>query len=513
MATKKKEKGPGFIERLLNMFTPSDAEAQKARLLKNISKELAKAKVKFYKYGSSEATPQLAKFFFDIYKVVGAAQLVFRNTPNPNTFKHMIIDYHLTETQKQLAENLEEEAILERAKNTPINELAEQVKQELASYLGGFDAEKITKIDTLYTKMSLFMAFCSFDYYFLLKKFDSGMQEQNFSYTPKFEMIRAEYILEDLKNFVEIAWALPLEEDWSEIFKILKEYRNVQPVTVNAWNKLAALLRKYRDKAVLEMTIQLISKDPVYQTVITAQQEHIIDAKLDKMRKTVESTLKKIQIDRKNSKIDGIVQGIFGTSAIMKLKNYSEEGNKSFEKKNLHGYTYCAPMDYLKSFLLDYVKRYVRDFADLVLVRGQWVSAALSAPMSEAYHELINLANEITDFDNNLDSDHELGSKIKVYIMRADRDPEAKNILHSVINDVNGKAYNMLATATRDLILLGKTTKNLLEDLERKEPEMIINWTELMHFAEQPIKELGIDIYKKIYLFVNLMKCFLSNEG
>jgi len=41
---------------------------------------------------------------------------------------------------------------------------------------------------------------------------------------------------------------------------------------------------------------------------------------------------------------------------------------------------------------------------------------------------------------------------------------------------------------------------------------MIINWAELTHFAENPIKEQGVDIYKKIYLFVNLMKCFLSSE-
>ena len=48
--------------------------------------------------------------------------------------------------------------------------------------------------------------------------------------------------------------------------------------------------------------------------------------------------------------------------------------------------------------------------------------------------------------------------------------------------------------------------------MEKKEPELIINWPELIHFAEQPIKEMGANIYKKIYLFINLMKCFLTNE-
>ena len=338
------------------------------------------------------------------------------------------------------------------------------------------------------------------------------MQEQNFSYVPHFEPIRAEYILEDLKDFTAVAWALPLDEDWSEVFKILKEYRNVQPIVPNTWNKLLNVLRKYRDKAVFEMIIQLISKDPGYQTVIEVHQEHIIDDQFDKMRKTVDTTLQRIQTERKNSKIDEILHSIFGSDTVSKLKNYSEEGNKSFEKRNLSGYVYCAPLGYLKSFLLDYVKRYIREFCDLVLVRGQWVSAALSTPMSDAYHELLAVSNRITEFDTALSDDSELGAKIKVYLVRAERDIEAKNILKSLTKDINEKAYNMLSSATRNLIVLGKNTKNLLEDMEKKEPELIINWPELVHFSEQPIKEMGVNIYKKIYLFINLMKCFLTNE-
>ena len=511
MAKKAKPSGQGLFERLLGLFMPSDAEAHKKRLLKNIYKDLSKAKVKFYKLNSGEATPQLAKFFFDIYKVIGPAQLIFKNTPNPNAFKNMVIDYYMTDEQRTLAESLEEEAILERAKNTPFKELAQQVKSELAAYLNAFNVEKITKIDMLYTKMSQLIAFCTFDYYFLLKKFDSGMQEQNFSYTPNFEMIRAEYILEDLKDFTSVAWSLPLNEDWTEVFAVLKEMPNIKPLSTGTWNKTMQLLRRYRDKAVFEMIIQLIAKDPGYQTVITEHKEHIIDDQLNKMRHTVENALQKIQTEQKNSKIDEIVRSIFGDSAGARLKNYTEENTKIFEKKGLSGYTYCAPLNYLKAFLIEYMKKYIREFADLVLVRGQWVSSTLSAPMSEAYHELLGISEKITEFDNMLAEDGETGAKIKTYLLRAERDKEAKNILNSIIRDANEKAYAMLTSATKDFIVLGKNTKNLLEDIDRKKPEILMNWQELIHFADQPIKEQGIALYKQIYLFVNLMKYFLGS--
>lgn len=500
----------GFFERLFSLFGSSDADAEKARLLKRINKELNKTKVKFYKYNSGEALAQLAKFFFGLYKIVGPTQFVFKNTINPNTFKNLVINHYLTDAQKNLAEKLDESTILEQAKTIPIKELAGQVKADLSAYLNAFDTEKITKIDTVYTKLSLFIGFCMFDYYFLLKKFDSGMQEQNFSYTPRFDNIRAEYILEDLKDFTSVAWSLPLNEDWTEVFTVLKEMPNIKPLSTGTWNKTMQLLRRYRDKAVFEMIIQLIAKDPGYQTVITEHKEHIIDDQLNKMRHTVENALQKIQTEQKNSKIDEIVRSIFGDSAGARLKNYTEENTKTFEKKGLSGYTYCAPLNYLKAFLIEYMKKYIREFADLVLVRGQWVSSTLSAPMSEAYHELLGISEKITEFDNMLAEDGETGAKIKTYLLRAERDKEAKNILNSIIRDANEKAYAMLTSATKDFIVLGKNTKNLLEDIDRKKPEILMNWQELIHFADQPIKEQGIALYKQIYLFVNLMKYFLG---
>ena len=42
--------------------------------------------------------------------------------------------------------------------------------------------------------------------------------------------------------------------------------------------------------------------------------------------------------------------------------------------------------------------------------------------------------------------------------------------------------------------------------------EMIVNWKELDKFAEEPIKEQGVTIYKMIYLFVQLMQSYIGNK-
>ena len=51
--------------------------------------------------------------------------------------------------------------------------------------------EKVKKVDTLYSQLVMMAGFVSFDYFFMLKKFDSSLPERTFSYSPKFDTIRA----------------------------------------------------------------------------------------------------------------------------------------------------------------------------------------------------------------------------------------------------------------------------------------------------------------------------------
>ena len=196
-----------FFQKLISLiFGNTDPEAEKKRLLKAIAKDLSHSKYnKFYKFSSDEALPQLAKFFYDIYKIIAPAQAMIQGITNPNAIKNAVINFALSEKQHELASQLTEEAILEQSQKLPLNQLTEHVKSNLSNFITDFDTEKIQTIDRLYTKIEAFKAFCEFDYFFLLKKFDSGLRERDFNYIPRFDIIRAEYISDDLQDFLEIA--------------------------------------------------------------------------------------------------------------------------------------------------------------------------------------------------------------------------------------------------------------------------------------------------------------------
>lgn len=501
-----------FFSRVFSsIFNGHDPEAEKKKQLKSIAKSLSKQRFKFYKPSSDQALPALGKFFFDIYKAISNCQMLFNNMPNPNYYKNLVVDNSLSENQKKLIEQLSDEAIVTESRSMEFKQLKLKVKSDLENFESEFDQQKIQNIDAAYTMLLSFKAFCTFDYYFVLRKFDSTMHENDTNHAPKFNTVDASYITDDLKDFLAVLWSMPLEKDWNRMLALLKAARGTEPVKPQLWNKLIKLLIQVRNSDVLEMIIQLTTKDPKYRVQAEIKQEQVVDTYITNVKKEAVQTIQKLENEQQNSKIDSLITQIFSTTSVNGVKYYTDENSGNFRKKGFDGFLYARPLNYLKAFLIEYVKRSVREFVDLVLVRGKWSTVQLSAQMSDAYNLLLEYSDKITDFDEKLSEENgEFGTKLKTLLPRAERDKEAANIIRTTLRDVNGLAREYIISTTKNLISFAKSTKSLLEDYQKPHPEMITNWKELERFADHPIKELGIEVYKKIYLIVNLMQSFLK---
>lgn len=500
-----------FFQKLFSsFFGNSDPQAEKKRQLKVIAKQVSKSKFKFYKSSSGEVLSSFAKYFYDIYKAISQAQALFLNTQNKEIFKRWVVDFYFSDNQREAIENLSEEKIFENTKTLSFEEITNKTKTDIETLSSFFSPENITKIDSLYSRLKAFSSFVSYDYYFLLKKFDSSLKERDFSITPRFDNINAEYITDDLKEFVSIIYTIPLDNLlWADLFEMLKQNRGVSPIPPGTWNKILSRIKDMRVSGILEMLIQLCSSDPNYKIVESKKLERITEPFFDKIKDTAEKVIKKLEKQQKDGKKSQLVSQIFGTDAVVRLKYYTENNGIAFTRKRLSGYKYAPPLNYLKAFLIDYIKKDLRDFCDLVLVRGKWTTTALSTPLSDSYNHLLETSDVITNFDNQLAEDGEYGTKFKNYIIRVDRDIEAQKVMTSLLEDVNSDAKELITESAKRLISVGKTIKALLEDHEKQRPEMLINWKELDRFAEIPIKEMGVELYKKIYLFVSLMQMYV----
>jgi len=508
-----KQSGGGFLQRIFSIFTNGDPEAEKKKLIKAVGKDLSHSRYKFYKPKGSEALPGLGRFFYEIYKIVAPAQILLTNAASSGVLRSFVIENFLSKEQKEISERLTDSWIQEKAKNMSIKDLSDMVKQDMIRFFSVFDGELSTRIDNAHATLVALANFINFDFFFLLKKFDSNITERNFVYHPKFETISADYIVDDIKDFLEVFLALSLDADWKRILGALKEYRNIDVLSVDAWTKLVSALAGIRDSHVLEQIVRHAQKDPYWTASPRAPADRIVEPFLDKLRSQMEIQLQKVAQERRNSKIDDLAKQIFGTTVVVRMKNYTDKANVVFAKKMLGGYTQTAALNYLRAFLIDFFKKDVRELVDLIIIRGQWTTSILSQQLSDAYHALLDLSDEIIKFDDALAEDGELGMKIRTVLAKSDRDKEQLKYLRNLLKDTNDKASGLVNKSALNLISVGKHLKGLIEDLTKSHHEIILNWKEIEGAAAHPVKDWMLGTYKKIYYLVQLLQFFVSKNG
>ena len=500
-----------FQSLIASLFKSSNPEAEKKRRLKLIAKNIAKTKYhNFYRASSGEMLAPFGKLIFDIYKLVSPAQMVFRNAQNPAIFKRQIINYVMSEQQLTMLEELDEQKILELAKNVPMAKLQQDIEHKLQVFTNEFTETKAGKADAIMKAFTCFQDFCNFDYYMILKKFDSSYKEFSFNAIPRLEKVNAEYVIDDMKDFLSVAYSITDDSiDWNGLFEMLKATQSRELVSPGNWKKIIVKIKSIMLSKSMDLIIQHISEDPAYTTKLSYHYESIIEPFIDKLENDTHNLLAKIAAEQKESKASSICMQIFGTASPKNLKYYVPEFNTPLEKKDLSVLEYTEPLNFLKTFLVEFVKKTIREYYDIVVIRGQW-DATLSAPMSNAYQELLKLSDEITSFDEMLSEDGTMGAKVKTLLPKTAHDAGAENIINRVVSDANDQARGYIIQGTQNLIIIGKTVKQLIEDYALPKPVIVQNWKELEKFIDAPMKEFSVDIYKKIYLFVQLMQTFIN---
>ena len=511
-SSKKPAEKESFFQSLLSsLFKSSNPEAEKKRRLKNLAKTISKTKYHtFYRPATGEMLAPFGKLIFDLYKAVSPAQTYFRNTQNPAIFKRQIINYIMSENQLALLEQLDEQKILELAKTVPIVKLKQDIEHKLQVFTNDFNETKASKADAIEKSFSIFQDFCTFDFYMILKKYDSSYKEFSFNALPRLEKVNGEYILDDLKDFLAVAYSITDDSiDWNPLFEMFKATQSKELVSPGNWKKIIAKIKSIQTSKSLDMIVQHLAEDFAYETKISYHHAPIIEPYIEKIENDTHVLLQKIEVEQKESKASSICMQIFGTATPQSLKYFTADFNAPLEKKSLSVLEYVEPLNYLKTFLVEFVKKTIREYYAVVVIRGQW-DASLSAPMSNAYQELLKLSDEVTALDEMMAEEGSMGVKVKTLLPKTAHDAGAENIINRVVSDANEMARGYIIQGTQSLIIIGKTIKQLIEDYVLQKPVIVQNWKELEKFFETPLKEFSVDVYKKIYLFVQLMQTYIS---
>jgi len=504
----------GLFQKILSIFFQGiDPEREKRRLLRDISKDLKKKKHKFYKPGNREAQPALAKFFYDIYKVIGPSQVFLEHAQSSNVLKHLIIEFSIPDEIRGFREELTEEVIRKKSEVMDNKALSADIRETLVNFYSGFRGDQVKQIDGMYNLLSGFLQFIHFDYFFLLKKFDSNLPERDFNYNPKFESINGHYISDDLKDFLEVLPLIKREGDWDKLFDILQGYKEADIISRPAWKKLVRSLEAVRKEILFEQLVRHIDSDPYYKALYYPPNERIVEEYLNKVKTQTEMIFQKIQNERQNRKLEQLLKIVFGTSAVSRMRFYNEKENLMFSKKMLGGYIYIKPLNYIKAFLLDYFKRDIKSLIDLLLIRGRWATNLMSQQLSESFYTLMEVSDELLKFDETLGEDGPRGPRIRQYISRSEKDKNSMMSLRKILKEVNDEALSIIQLTAQNLITIGKGLKQVLEDYEKRPHELITNWKEIEQHSDKDLHASLTDIYKHIYYFIQLLQYYVKKSG
>jgi hypothetical protein len=503
-----------FFNRFLSILgMEPDPDRERKTLLKEIKLTLKRSRDKLYQANGDLVDVGLAKALHEIYVVVGPVNNLMQNAVASNALKGIFIEHFLSEPQKALQIQLTEDAIHAASASIPPEQLTTMFKDMLNEFSGALEADIQRKIDTLYNLFLVFVDFISFNYYFMLRKFDSGLPEGDFSYKPRFEALNGEYVLEDLKDFLTAAGPINPAADWESLFDVLKTYKGMDVVSRANWKKMMTSFGALKNSGQLLFLTQVLADDPFYKVRAVAVSERVVEPYLSQLRTQVESTLQKITQDKRNDKLSSLVQQIFNTTVISRTKGYTEKSNIAYQKKRMVGFTLVEPVNYLKAFMLDCFKRDIRELVNLLLVKGQWVSNAIAQPLSDSFHHLMELSDQLTAFDDALAEDTEKGKKLGVLLAKSDKDPNSAAAIKQQLKEVNAGARAFILEGANHLIVVGKHLKMAIDDYAKAKPELLLNWKQIEGSTQKILREWMPTTYKQIYNFVQLMQFFVKENA
>jgi predicted kinase len=497
-----------LMDKVFSFFSGDSNETDDRKiLLKQTLKELSQNKyVKFFRPKTDEADPSLAVFLYNIYKITFSIRTFMQNEEKMGRLKQTILEAFMDNAILETVKRLNPAFVEERARKTPPAELTTQIQTDISRLSSAFDNTRISGADRCYNMVAALAQVVNFNYPAFLKKFDANFLAGNFSTDPKFSAIRVDIIAKELGEFLVVSHSLNPEGDWKAVLDLLKSCAGQAFVQPELFITMVNNLREVHQSKILELMVQYGLKNPVWQWKPRTPDEHIGEAWLAARQAEARESIEKITSAQKHSQINVLIKQIFESNDLERMENYTMAKGEVLRKRDLEDFRYAEGLNYLRIFLEDYLEKEFRELCDILLIRGQWTNNTMSKEMSEALHQLLEASPPITQLDAVLAEDGGDGSRLKAAILRVDRDKTQARYINSIVDNNNEAALEMINSAAQNFIVIGKHLKSLIDDVQKKHPELLINWRELNLVSKSPLPQRMADDYKKINYFVQLMR-------
>lgn len=438
---------PAFLGKILSFLcgSPDDGRGKK-KIFRRLAKDISASRHShFYRPKAALIDPSLGAFFYEMYKTLVYVPIALQNAPRSDILKEITVESFLDIKYLDARQRLNADYVARQAQVLPIPEVSEALQEDLELLSSAFEGTLIVDADECYNQILALFQLASFDFFALLKKFDPGLVERNFDSPPRFHPVRGEALSEQLKDFLELSAAIDPNGDWTMALRVLKVSKNNIDVVIPVqWKNLLSRLKEIRKSGILELMIRHIDHDPGWQSMPKEIDEHIARNYLDNRHIEVRNAINGCVSAQRNAHIWELAALIFHDPKVKSTRYYTEQHSEVYTAKNFEGFTYIEGLNYLKVFLFDIFERDILPFCEMLIIRGQWAEAEQSQKMSNCYHELLEICDQLTAFDDSLSEEGEYGAQLRSAISRADRSKVQARTISNTLRFVNAQALIMI---------------------------------------------------------------------
>jgi len=495
-----------LMDKVFSLFSGEGMTDDKQNMLKAIGKELSQSKyAKFFRIRSEETDPSFSSFLFSVYKTIYPIKLFMKDERKMHQLRSLIVDSCINGEIKETVNRLDNGYMDGKAKVMTGEKLIESIQADIELLTNQFDAKHIADVNRRYELTAVLNQFASYNFFGFFKKFDPHFSDGSFIIEPKFPAIKVILIIDQIGEFLTVTQPLRPEEDWAGLLNLIRNVEGRDIVIPEQFNIMIKTLREIHTSKILELMVQYTLRNPVWQFKHSSFHETVGEIWLEGIVAEANSYIARINLAKKNSQISALTKEIFESSELVRLENYTVHASEAYRRKRVEYFMYAEGLNYLKAFLDDYLDKEIKELCDILIIRGQWTNNTMSREMSESLHRLLEMHVSINDLDTVISEDGADGMRLRAAMLKVDRDQTQVRYINSIVNKNNTDALEMINESATDLIVIGKHLKNLIEDVQKKHPELLINWREINMVSKEPLNQRMIQDFKKINYFVQLM--------
>jgi hypothetical protein len=496
-----------LMDKVFSFFSSDGMSDEKQNMLKLIGKELSQNKFsKYFRVRSEEIDPSLTSFLFSVYKSIYPIRLFMQDEKKANQLKQMTIESCMDNAILGTLKKLDPVSIESRLKTTAPDALINEIQTDTDKLVSLFNPSRIAAANRCYEMAADLKQLVSYNYPAFFKKFDTHFADGSFLIEPKFPPLKTILIVDEIGELLSVSESFKPEDNWAGFLNLIKACAGQELVVPGQFIATVKALRELHTSRILELMVQYTLRNPIWRWKQKVSRETVGEDWLEEKKAQSQGYIDQISTAMKNTQIAALTKEIFEATDLVRLENYTSQLGELYHRRGLVPFIYAEGLNYLKAYLDDYADREVKELCDILVIRGQWTDNNMSRELSSAIHDLLESRIGIADLDQVMSEDGGDGSRLRAAMLRVERDKTQVRYINSIVTKNNDEALEIINLAAQNLIIIGKHLKVLIEDFQKKHPELLINWRELNLASKEPIAQRMIDDFKQINYFVQLMR-------